>query len=84
MKKLIALSIVFCVLVGGAFAQEEGLKFSGALKTGINFSATSKKSQTDDDGVTKIAPDPVIKMYNDDADKDFGRFDLDATYTKEL
>ncbi|MDR3172128.1 MAG: hypothetical protein LBU17_10980 [Treponema sp.] len=82
MKKLIALSIVFCVLVGGAFAQEEGLKFSGALKTGINFSATSEKSQTDDDG-NPIAPDPVIKMYNDDADKDFGRFDLNATYTKD-
>ncbi|MDR3343717.1 MAG: hypothetical protein LBT14_13255, partial [Treponema sp.] len=61
MKKLIALSIVLSVLGGGVFAQEaeEGLKFSGAVKTGILFSATTEKTAHDDDG-SEIAPDPTI------------------------
>ncbi|MDR3343634.1 MAG: hypothetical protein LBT14_12810, partial [Treponema sp.] len=60
---------------------EEGLKFSGAVKTGILFSATTEKTAHDDDG-SEIAPDPTITMYSDDADMDIGRFDLDAAYTK--
>lgn len=73
MKKALV-GFLILALSAGVFAQEEkeqGLKFSGALKTGIQFQATNEEDV-----------DPSIKMHNDDADKET-RFDLNGAFTKD-
>jgi hypothetical protein len=72
MKKTFVVLLILAV-AGGVFAQE--LKWSGVLKTGVQFYADNEKAYDDD------ARDPGFKLYSDDADRNGGRLDLTATYT---
>jgi hypothetical protein len=80
MKKALVGFLILAVSTG-VFAQEEkeqGLKFSGALKTGIQFQTSNEKNVATD----SEKYDPSIRMYNDDAGEET-RFDLDGTFTKD-
>ncbi|MDR2398193.1 MAG: hypothetical protein LBD74_05460 [Spirochaetaceae bacterium] len=71
-------------LSAGAFAQEEaeqGLKFSGELKTGVQFKTDSAQEKAAD-GKKHDLYDPSIRMYNDDAGAET-RLDLNGAFTKD-
>ncbi|MDR2634090.1 MAG: hypothetical protein LBC51_10805 [Treponema sp.] len=82
MKKALV-GFLILALSAGAFAQEskeQGLKFGGALKTGIQFQTDNTKGR---DGTDKYdLYEPSIRMYNDDADAET-RLDLDGSFTKD-
>jgi hypothetical protein len=67
MKKALVVLLILAV-AGGVFAQE--LTWSGAVKTGLNFSKAKDAA-----GETRL--------YSDDADVPTGRADLDITYAAE-
>jgi hypothetical protein len=70
MKKLL-IALLALSVAGTAFAADPALTFSGALKTGIEFSSNDATS-ADEDG--------TVSLYNDDAGK-FTRLDLNGAYT---
>jgi hypothetical protein len=77
MKKIVVLLLVLAIVAGQAlFAQEEGLKVSGVVKTGFQMSGGTKddKDATEKDG--------IYKMRSDDADVDATRADITLTYNQ--
>jgi len=76
MKKLL-IALLALTVAGTAFAADPALTFSGALKTGIQFTS----SDADKDDETGIDPtDGFVTTYNDDAGKTT-RLDLKGAYT---
>ncbi|MDR1955399.1 MAG: hypothetical protein LBQ30_00925 [Treponema sp.] len=91
MKKALV-GFLILALSAGVFAQEEkeqGLKFSGTLKTGIQFGTSNGKNEVevkDENGnviqTNEYKHEPSIRLYNDDAGEET-RFDLDGSYTQD-
>jgi hypothetical protein len=71
MKKALVVLLILAI-AGGLFAQEEGLTWSGSIKTGLSIVA-------DDD---HNGEDIQVKLNSDDAGKVY-RLDLEGTYTKD-
>jgi hypothetical protein len=71
MKKALVVLLILAI-AGGLFAQDEGLTWSGAVKTGLKITA-------DDD---HNGEDIKVDLYNDDAGEAI-RLQLDGAYTKD-
>ncbi|MDR2485857.1 MAG: hypothetical protein LBD55_10735 [Treponema sp.] len=83
MKKIL---VVFLILAaaGGIFAQEQGLKWGGSLRTGLKFAAGQEVNDGSvnpgNKGKVKNL-DPSLALYHDDSGAI--RLDLEGSYTKD-
>lgn len=82
MKKLLIALLALSVAGTAVFAADPALTFSGALKTGLQFTSSDEEGviDTDGDGEDIEKADGAVSLYSDDAEKAL-RLELVGAYT---